>query len=381
MVNASLNWASIVGIVLAVGGVLLYALRTIKPALSRDYDVFFSAVGLLCGGILLFQGWRLDPILQVGQFLLAATTVFFAYESVRLRGVTTEQARRNEMLDEPDDVPFRAPMGYGLDEQRGDQDRFEWREPLRRRIRGTGEAEEHPDPYRMARPSRVAIPERSSGRRADTPSPSYRQRQRGTGDGYGDQFEPQDPRDADSSGWENNWNSDVSRPTNDRQTRYGRPSAGGRRDFPSRAQPREPGEAFGARRQQRESRLSQRRGTPTDAQGRERPLLPRRRATRGSQQQPEPFDQDPRLAAATSRPRSAQPPAGEPMAAKRPRSSNQSSGTPPAQRSSSGSPGGMTDATFSPVTNRTADPRNSPRGARPPANPGIEQDNSARFDD
>ena len=64
MVNASLNWASIVGIVLAVCGGGLYFLRSFKPALARDYDVFFAAIGLLCGGILFFQGWRLDPILS-----------------------------------------------------------------------------------------------------------------------------------------------------------------------------------------------------------------------------------------------------------------------------------------------------------------------------
>ena len=78
MVNASLNWASIVGIALAICGGGLYFLRSFKPALARDYDVFFAAIGLLCGGILFFQGWRLDPILQFGQFLLAGTTVFFA---------------------------------------------------------------------------------------------------------------------------------------------------------------------------------------------------------------------------------------------------------------------------------------------------------------
>ena len=100
MVNASLNWASIVGIVLAVCGGGLYFLRSFKPALARDYDVFFAAIGLLCGGILFFQGWRLDPILQFGQFLLAGTTVFFAYESVRLRGVATDQARRSSYFDE-----------------------------------------------------------------------------------------------------------------------------------------------------------------------------------------------------------------------------------------------------------------------------------------
>ena len=55
MVNASLNWASIVGIVLAVCGGGLYFLRSFKPALARDYDVFFAAIGLLCGGILFFH--------------------------------------------------------------------------------------------------------------------------------------------------------------------------------------------------------------------------------------------------------------------------------------------------------------------------------------
>jgi len=107
VVNASLNWASIVGIVLAVCGGGLYILRSFKPALARDYDVFFAAIGLLCGGILFFQGWRLDPILQFGQFLLAGTTVFFAYESVRLRGVATDQARRSSYFDDDSisDVP------------------------------------------------------------------------------------------------------------------------------------------------------------------------------------------------------------------------------------------------------------------------------------
>ncbi len=119
MVNASLNWASIVGIVLA-------------PALARDYDVFFAAIGLLCGGILFFQGWRLDPILQFGQFLLAGTTVFFAYESVRLRGVATDQARRSSYFDDD-------PISDGPRNSRGrfndDYDRFEESERPSRRFK------------------------------------------------------------------------------------------------------------------------------------------------------------------------------------------------------------------------------------------------------
>jgi len=132
VVNASLNWASIVGIVLAVCGGGLYFLRSFKPALARDYDVFFAAIGLLCGGILFFHGWRLDPILQFGQFLLAGTTVFFAYDSVRLRGVATDQARRSTYFD--DDSISDVPRNY-----RGrindDYDRFEESERPSRRFK------------------------------------------------------------------------------------------------------------------------------------------------------------------------------------------------------------------------------------------------------
>jgi hypothetical protein len=167
VVNASLNWASIVGIVLAVGGALLYFMRSFKPALARDYDVFFAAIGLLCGGILFFQGWRLDPILQFGQFLLAGTTVFFAYESVRLRGVTTEQARRSSYFDDEEPTPPRGRGGLGPGRDfDGEPDRFDEPTPVNRRFRGYDEPED--DFYRPRRSSRAAIPERAASRRDDS---------------------------------------------------------------------------------------------------------------------------------------------------------------------------------------------------------------------
>ena len=152
MVNASLNWASIVGIVLAVCGGGLYFLRSFKPALARDYDVFFAAIGLLCGGILFFQGWRLDPILQFGQFLLAGTTVFFAYESVRLRGVATDQARRSSYFDEdPISDPSRNSRGRFND----DYDRFEEVERPTRRFKP--QEDEFEDDYTEGRSRRRNI--------------------------------------------------------------------------------------------------------------------------------------------------------------------------------------------------------------------------------
>ena len=171
MVNASLNWASIVGIVLAVCGGGLYFLRSFKPALARDYDVFFAAIGLLCGGILFFQGWRLDPILQFGQFLLAGTTVFFAYESVRLRGIATDQARRSSFFED-DDIPNisrTAPRSRWED----DYDQFE-ESPMssRRRFQSRDieeEDDDREDGFRQRRSSR-AIPESAVSRRNTIPT-------------------------------------------------------------------------------------------------------------------------------------------------------------------------------------------------------------------
>ncbi len=154
-----------------VCGAGLYFLRSFKPALARDYDVFFAAIGLLCGGILFFQAWRLDPILQFGQFLLAGTTVFFAYESVRLRGISADQARRSSYFDEDPASP-RMPTGSGpsegWDESDDSYDRFEDFQPRRRRFSsqanydGNGGEE---DFYRPRRTTRAAIPEQAASRR------------------------------------------------------------------------------------------------------------------------------------------------------------------------------------------------------------------------
>ena len=165
MVNASLNWASIVGIVLAVCGGGLYFLRSFKPALARDYDVFFAAIGLLCGGILFFQGWRLDPILQFGQFLLAGTTVFFAYESVRLRGVATDQARRSSYFED-DQIPD-MPRNSSRNRFNDDYDQFEESDRSSRRFKP--QEDELEDDYMEGRLQRRnisrAIPESAVSRR------------------------------------------------------------------------------------------------------------------------------------------------------------------------------------------------------------------------
>ena len=100
VVNASLNWASIVGLILFFYGVLAAPLGiaqiffilqrradTSPAVIAKTVVVLMQVLGRLfllplCGAILFFQGWRLDPILQFGQFLLAAGLIFESAPSI-----------------------------------------------------------------------------------------------------------------------------------------------------------------------------------------------------------------------------------------------------------------------------------------------------------
>lgn len=66
---------------------LLYGLRTVRPEISRDEDIFFVTIGLFYSGILAVHGWRLDPILVFSQGLIIITAIFAGWENIRLRGI------------------------------------------------------------------------------------------------------------------------------------------------------------------------------------------------------------------------------------------------------------------------------------------------------
>ncbi len=179
MVNFGFNSASILGIFLAVAGAGLYFMRTFRPELSRDHDIFFAAVGLLSGLILIFQGWRLDPILQFSQLLLAGTAVFFAAETIKLRGFTTQQARRNNPFVDPEEDfspssksrVYRAELAQNDFYEEEEEDFYE-----KRRLQGTRERKKprnqdyEEDQPRSNKPSRSP---RSPRRSSTPPSPGY----------------------------------------------------------------------------------------------------------------------------------------------------------------------------------------------------------------
>ena len=98
MVNASLNWSSILGLGLILFWIPSYlislihvdwlARREVERTQKATEWVVFAVT--FCGrafclpfvaGILFFQGWRLDPILQFGVFLLVAGVIAEASRS------------------------------------------------------------------------------------------------------------------------------------------------------------------------------------------------------------------------------------------------------------------------------------------------------------
>lgn len=178
MVNFGLNSASILGIFLALAGAGLYVLRSWRPELSRDYDIFFAAVGLLCGGILFFQGWRFDPIMQFSQLLLASSTIFFAFETIRLRGVTTEQARRSSPLVDDERRVSRTRVYTEAELDRLEP--YEPEEPLEsnRRLRGYAEPRSSRATSYESEEPRSTRTRRSASRPSNRPETKESPRQR-----------------------------------------------------------------------------------------------------------------------------------------------------------------------------------------------------------
>ena len=103
MVNASLNWASIVGILLSLWGLLatpagisqvIFYSESINKKEDRSESFVFKLVyrviqilgrflgSIFVGGIIFFQGWRLDPILQLGVFLIVLMYIMESANSV-----------------------------------------------------------------------------------------------------------------------------------------------------------------------------------------------------------------------------------------------------------------------------------------------------------
>ena len=93
-VNFGVNVSSLIGIVYLLFAIVYFILMLVwlsqrgnrltglGLALYIIQVIFTPLVMLLCGVILIFQGWRLDPILLVLQFLLLLLIVYLSIKDI-----------------------------------------------------------------------------------------------------------------------------------------------------------------------------------------------------------------------------------------------------------------------------------------------------------
>lgn len=216
-VNIGSGFSVLMSIVLIVSGIGLYAIRVTRPNLARDHDIIFVAFAVVCAGVLFFNGWRLDPILQFNQLLMTGSVVWFAFEAIRLRGITTEQAKRSSSAPITDEErPVSRVYRAELDDLPPLDERAK-----RRRIRGDVRGDDYEDVRR--RSSRSSSSDRPRRPRSSRPLPPDRST---ISDGWDDDFDDDTPRrSAPRSSFEDD------RPAPPRRSRP--PSSSRRRDVGS----------------------------------------------------------------------------------------------------------------------------------------------------
>lgn len=112
MLFLDFNLAIFLGFILFFFSIYYYIVVRIKKSLiSRDIDILYSSLLLFTSGILIFQGWRLDPILLFGQFLISLLLVATLIENIYLR---RKNISSNEFTSENifDDLFEFSDQGY-----------------------------------------------------------------------------------------------------------------------------------------------------------------------------------------------------------------------------------------------------------------------------
>jgi hypothetical protein len=93
MINIILGPHLFLGLIMSIGLLALYFIRTVNPEVARSEDIFFITIGFLYSCILIVNGWRLDPILLFSQVLVILTVLVSAWENIRLRGLIANMVR------------------------------------------------------------------------------------------------------------------------------------------------------------------------------------------------------------------------------------------------------------------------------------------------
>ena len=221
----------LMGALVAIASAGFFSLRYFRPTASREYDVVFAIVGFIYAVTLMWEGWRLIPLLAFAQLLLIGTSTFFAVESFRLRLQLTERARQSSDGVGPS---RRGPRGFTRTYQGENYDSRQVRGSVRNRMRDSYEEDTGPRrrKLRSANGSRPRLASSSESRRTGRrPRPSQPIRDR-----YDDDISDIDDRYGDG-GYPPDKSRQDDYPSSKRPSRSGRSRPAGRsseEDFSNR---------------------------------------------------------------------------------------------------------------------------------------------------
>lgn len=68
-------------------------MRNLENKVSRDADIVVAAMVSIVGSTLIFQGWRLDPLLLLCQALTTSVAFWYGVETFRLRSKEADMVR------------------------------------------------------------------------------------------------------------------------------------------------------------------------------------------------------------------------------------------------------------------------------------------------
>lgn len=98
MILFDLDFTALLALTLLTFSVFYY-LNCQNKLVIKDSDVLFSSLILLNGGILLFQGWRLDPLLLFTEIVSTLLIIWFAIENINLRDQLINSSKSEKKIE------------------------------------------------------------------------------------------------------------------------------------------------------------------------------------------------------------------------------------------------------------------------------------------
>lgn len=85
--NHGFDIMSLLSLLIVLCSITLYYTRSVNYKISRESDIILVISLFLSGLVLFINGWKMDPVLQLKQWLDFFSIGYLGYSCLRLRGL------------------------------------------------------------------------------------------------------------------------------------------------------------------------------------------------------------------------------------------------------------------------------------------------------